>query len=185
MTRSIAHQLSLIISFPFIGQIAKKIRIFPLAVLLFSPISVWTLTEAMAPQIVRAYTARVDLKINRIGDESYESILRRAEAVSRAAAQRSFDKDILTTDVSVIVTVESYGSMAPVLALEVSRQQWRTSPDPQRWATYFKTARSLLLFDAKPPISQKNQPAPMIDAADSPVNVTENSADSPPQKAKQ
>ncbi|HYW21732.1 MAG TPA: hypothetical protein VE956_20985 [Nodularia sp. (in: cyanobacteria)] len=165
MTRNIAHQRSLIIPFPFIGQIAKKIRIFPLIVLLFSPISLWILTEAIAPQVVRAYTARVDLKIDRMADESYESILRRAEAVSRAAAQRSFDKDILATDVSVIVTVESYGAIAPVLALEVSRQQWRTRPDPQSWATYFKTARSLLLFDTKPAISNANQPTTMIPPA--------------------
>ncbi|MDB9372136.1 hypothetical protein [Nodularia sphaerocarpa] len=160
MTRNIAHQRSLIIPFQFIGQIAKKIRIFPLIVLLFSPISLWVLTEAIAPQLVRAYTARVDLNIVRMADESYETVLRRAEAVSRAAAQRSFDQDILATDVYVIVTVESYGAIAPVLALEVSRQQWRTHPDPQRWATYFKTARSLLLFDTKPAISTNIQPAP-------------------------
>ncbi|GAX35936.1 hypothetical protein [Nodularia sp. NIES-3585] len=162
MTRSIAHQRSLIIFFPFIGQIAKKIRIFPLIVLLFSPVSLWILTEAIAPQVVRAYTARVDLNIQRMADESYETILRRAEAVSRAAAQRSFDQDILATDVSVIVTVESYGAIAPVLALEVSRQQWRTRPDPRRWTTYFKTARSLLLFDTQPAISNAIQPAPTI-----------------------
>ncbi|MDP5338759.1 MAG: hypothetical protein NWQ28_09320 [Nodularia sp. (in: cyanobacteria)] len=166
MTTRITHQRSLIIPFPFIGQIAKKIRIFPLIVLLFSPISVWILTEAIAPKIVRAYTARVDLKIERMADESYETVLRRAEAVSRAAAQRSFDQDILATDVSVIVTVESYGAIAPVLALEVSRQQWRTRPDSRRWATYFKTARSLLLFDTKPAIPNANQPTTMIPPAE-------------------
>ena len=161
MTKSIAHQRSLIIFFPLIGQIAKKIRIFPLIVLLVSPICLWILTEAIAPQVVRAYTARVDLKIDRMADESYQSILRRAEAVARAAAQRSFDQDILATDVSVIVTVESYGAIAPVLSLDVTRQQWRTRPDPQRWATYFKTARSLLLFDTQPAISTNiGQPAP-------------------------
>jgi hypothetical protein len=151
MTKSIAHQQSLIIPFPFIGQIGKNIRIFPLVVLLLSPISVWMLTEAIAPQIVRAYTARVDLKIERIQDESYQAILRRAEAVARAAAQRSFDQDILATDVSVVVTVESYGAVAPILSLQVTRQQWRSRPDPQVWATYFKTARSLLLFDTSSP----------------------------------
>jgi hypothetical protein len=125
----------LIISFPFIGQIAKKIRIFPLIVLLLCPISLWILTEAIARsavpeaislQIVRAYTARIDLKINRIEDESSESILRTAEAISQASAQLSFDKDILGTNVSVILTAESYGEIPPVLALEVSSQQWGT-----------------------------------------------------------
>ncbi|MEA5513821.1 hypothetical protein [Nodularia sp. UHCC 0506] len=179
MTRSITHQRSLIIPFPFIGQIAKKIRIFPLIVLLFSPISVWILTEAIAPQIVRAYTARVDLKIDRMADESYETILRRAEAISRAAAQRSFDTDILATDVSVIVTVESDGAIAPILSLEVSRQQWRARPDPKRWATYFKTARSLLLFDTPPAISNTAPAAPIIEPATTPTNTTDNAPNSP------
>ncbi|MBD2197037.1 MULTISPECIES: hypothetical protein [Calothrix] len=150
MSRSVAHQLSSIISFSVISQIARKIRIVQLGVLLFSAVPVWFAYEAIAPQMVRAYTARVDLAIDRLPEETYETILRRAEAVARAAAQRSFDQDILVTDVSVIVSVQSLGAIAPVLALEVTRQQWRTRPDAQRWATYFKTARSLLLFDPKP-----------------------------------
>jgi hypothetical protein len=146
MSRDVAYQPSSIIPLPFISQIARKIRIFPLAVLLLSTVPVWFLTEAIAPQIVLAYTARVDLAIDRLPEEDYETILRRAEATARAAAQRSFDQDILVTDVSIIVSVQSYGAIAPVIALDVTRPQWRTRPDPQRWATYFKTARSLLFF---------------------------------------
>ncbi|BAY27264.1 hypothetical protein NIES2100_70870 [Calothrix sp. NIES-2100] len=144
MSRSVAHQPSSIISFSVISQIARKIRIVQLAVLLFSAVPVWFVCEAIAPQIVRAYTARVDLAIDRLPEETYETVLRRAEAAARAATQRSFDQDILVTDVSVIVTVQSQGAIAPVLALEVTRPQWRNRPDPQRWASYFKTARSLL-----------------------------------------
>ncbi len=147
MSKSVADQPSSIILSSFISQIARKIRIVPLVVLLLATVPVWFLTEAIAPQIVRAYTARVDLAIDRLPDENYETILRRAEAVARASAQRSFDQDILVTDVSIIVSVQSYGAIAPVLALDVSRPQWRTRPDPQRWATYFKTAQSLLFLD--------------------------------------
>jgi hypothetical protein len=147
MSRSVAHQPSSIISFSVMGQIARKIRIVQLGVLLFSAVPVWFAYEAIAPQIVRAYTARVDLAIDRLPEETYETILTRAEAAARAAAQRSFDQDILVTDVSVIISVQSLGAIAPVLALEVTRPQWRNRPDPQRWATYFKTARSLLLFE--------------------------------------
>ncbi|AFY35191.1 hypothetical protein [Calothrix sp. PCC 7507] len=147
MSKSVACQPSSIITSSFISQIARKIRIVPLLVLLLSTLPVWFLREAIAPQIVQAYTARVDLAIDRLPDENYETILRRAEAVARASAQRSFDQDILVTDVSIIVSVQSYGAIAPVLALDVSRPQWRTRPDPQRWATYFKTARSLLFFE--------------------------------------
>ncbi|MEA5566321.1 hypothetical protein [Anabaena sp. UHCC 0399] len=149
MTKISVHQLSSIIPFKVISQFDKKIRTFPLIFLLLSPVSVWIGTEAISPQIVRAYTARVDLTIDRLPDEGYEAILRRAEMTARAAAQRSFDQDILATDIYVIVSVQSYGAIAPILSLEVSRKQWRTRPDPRRWATYFKSARSLLLFETQ------------------------------------
>ncbi|WP_341527119.1 hypothetical protein WKK05_32115 [Nostoc sp. UHCC 0302] len=147
MSRSYAHLPSSIIPFLVISQIARRIRIVPLIVLLGSTVPVWLASEAIAPQIVRAYTARVDLAIDRLPEENYQTMLTRAEAAARAAAQRSFDQDILVTDVSIIVSVQSYGAIAPILALEVSRPQWRTRPDAQRWATYFKTARSLLFFE--------------------------------------
>lgn len=147
MSKISAHLPSSITPFSVISQIARRIRIVPLVILLISTVPAWFLTEAIAPQVVRAYTARVDLAIDRLPDENYETILRRAEAAARAAAQRSFDQDILVTDVSIIVSVQNYGAIAPVLTLEVSRPQWRSRPDAQNWATYFKTARSLLFFE--------------------------------------
>jgi hypothetical protein len=160
MSRSVAHQLSLIIPFQVISQIAKEIRIVPLIVLLGTAIPAWFVCEAIAPQSVQAYTARVDLAIDTFPEENYETILRRAEAVARAAAQRSFDQDILVTDVSVVVSAQNYGAIAPVLALEVSRPQWRNRPDPQVWATYFKTARSLLFFGRNSTTTNSPPPVP-------------------------
>ncbi|MEH2330329.1 hypothetical protein [Nostoc sp.] len=147
MSKISAHLPSSLVPFSVISQIARRIRIIPLVVLLISTVPAWFLMEAIAPQVVRAYTARVDLAIDRLPEENYETVLRRAEAVARAAAQRSFDQDILVTDVSIIVSVQNYGAIAPVLTLDVSRPQWRSHPDAQSWATYFKTARSLLFFE--------------------------------------
>lgn len=150
MSKISAHLPSSITPFSVISQIARRIRIVPLVVLLIATVPAWFLIEAIAPQLVRAYTARVDLAIDRLPDENYETVLTRAEAAARAAAQRSFDQDILVTDVSIIVSVQNYGSIAPVLTLQVSRPQWRSRPDAQNWATYFKTARSLLFFEKEP-----------------------------------
>lgn len=135
--------------FPFslIGQISKKIRIIRGGVWLLLAFPLWLTTEAIAPQIVQAYTARVDLLIDRLPDESYENLLRRAEAAARATTQRSFDQDILVTEVYVIISAQNRGAIAPILSLEVRRPQWQKRPDPQIWTTYFKTSRSLLLFD--------------------------------------
>ncbi|MEA5616730.1 hypothetical protein VB711_02585 [Cronbergia sp. UHCC 0137] len=132
------------------SSIIRQIKINRWQLWLLLAMPLWLTTEAIAPQIVQAYTARVDLTIDRIPNENYETMLRRAEAVARAATQRSFDQDILVTEVSIIVSAQNYGAIAPVLSLEVSRPQWKSRPDPQRWVIYFKTARSLLLFDQQP-----------------------------------
>ena len=131
---------------PFMPLIVHSGRIATGAMLLATAIPLWFLTEAVAPQVVRAYTATADLAIDRLPGENYETLLRRSEAAARAAVQRSFDQDILATDVSVMVSVQNYGAVAPVLELTVSRQEWRTRPDPQRWATYFRSSRELLYF---------------------------------------
>lgn len=131
---------------PLMPLMAKKIRITNAVLLLSTAVPTWLVSEALTPQIVQAYTNRVDLEITRFPGDNYQSLLRRAEAVARAAAQRSFDKDILVTDVSVVVSAQNYGAIAPVLELNVSRIQWRNRPDTQRWAKYFKMARTLLFF---------------------------------------
>ncbi|MEA5571649.1 hypothetical protein [Calothrix sp. UHCC 0171] len=124
-----------------------KIRILNTILLLGTAVPIWVIAEGIAPQVVQAYTARADIVIDSLSEESYESMVRRAEAAARAGAQRSFDKDILITEVSVIISGQNYGAIAPILELRVNRQQWRSRPDPQIWATYFKSARSLLLFN--------------------------------------
>lgn len=107
----------------------------------------WLTTAIVAPQVAQAYTARVNVGLTRETGESFRSFLRRAEAVARAAAQRSFDRDILVTEVAVTVVGQNNGAIAPLLSLEVSRQSWRRSPDPQRWITYFPNTDTLLGFD--------------------------------------
>jgi hypothetical protein len=117
-------------------------------------LAIWLGAAAVAPIVislmpssVQAYTARVNVAIEREGDESYEALLQRAELIARAAAQRSFDRDILINDVSVMIVAQSQGVEVPILSLGVSRQQWRSRPDPRRWATYYKTAKTLLRLD--------------------------------------
>jgi hypothetical protein len=162
------------ISFPFIVQCARKIRIFQAGICLGLAIPLWLTTEAIAPQIVKAYTARVDLAITRLPEENYQTILRRAETVARAAAQRSFDQDILVTEVSIMVTAQNKGMIAPVLTLEVSRDEWKKRPDPRRWASYYTTARWLLLFEELPKPQETDPEAKEPDTAEP------NNSDTPP-----
>ncbi len=63
---------------------------------------------------------------------------------ARAGAQRSFDQDLLTTNVSVTVVAEGDGLTVPILTLRVDRDQWRARPETYYWATYYRTAEILL-----------------------------------------
>jgi hypothetical protein len=127
----------------------------------------WIATSAIAPQIAQAYTARIDLTLNREPNETYHSFLRRAETIARAATQRSFDRDILVTEAAVTIVCDNQGAIAPVLSLVVSRQAWKNRPDPQKWITYFPNAESLLRFK-EPEKTDSNQQSPQTPVSNPP-----------------
>ena len=105
------------------------------------------LPSAIAPQVAQAYTSRVNVTLERQPNESYDTLVRRAEAVARAAAQRSFDNDILVTEAAIVVIGENLGLSAPILTLEVSRDNWKSRPDARRWSTYYPNSKALLRIE--------------------------------------
>jgi hypothetical protein len=106
------------------------------------------LDATLNPSVVQAYTARVDVTLDRLPNETFESLVRRAELVARSAVQRSFDRDILASEVLVIVTGRNREFEAPVLTLNVSRSQWQVRPDARQWATRHRNVAGLLGFES-------------------------------------
>jgi len=106
--------------------------------------------HAIVPSAVQAYTGTVNVTIDVQPSEAYDTLVRRAEAIARAATQRSFDRDILMTDVAIVVIAQSATSTVPVLSLTTTRSQWRGQPDARRWATYYSTAKALLGMNTAP-----------------------------------
>jgi hypothetical protein len=150
------------------------------AVLLGIAGGVWFSEGAIAPQVVQAYTTRVDVALDRLPNESYDALIRRAEIVARAAAQRGFDRDILTSEVSVIVIGRNQGSETPILTLDVSRVQWSSRPDTRRWATYYKTSAALLGFEqlSPVPVTVAAPPTPVPVVTPAPVQPSVNNTPS-------
>jgi hypothetical protein len=125
--------------------------------------SLCLVTSAIAPQVALAYTSRLNLTLERQPNESYDTLVRRAEAVARAAAQRSFDNDILVTEAEIIVTGQHIGLSAPILTLAVNRDNWKNRPDARRWSTYYPNSKQLLRIDdpvAATPAAQQAQQRP-------------------------
>ena len=127
----------------------RQVALTNLAVVLSFTGSV-LLAQTIAPPAVHAYTGTVNVTIDVQPSETYDTLVRRAEAIARAATQRSFDRDILVTDVSIMIIAQSASSTVPVLSLTTTRPQWRSQPDPRRWATYYSTAKALLRLNNAP-----------------------------------
>lgn len=123
-----------------------KVASWGVAALLLTSGAIASAGVLMAAAPAQAYTARVSLFLYRSPGESYSSFLRRSEQVARAGVQRSLDADLLTTEVIVTVVGENQGISVPIMAVQVTRNQWRDRPDPQIWATYYSSAQLLLGF---------------------------------------
>lgn len=108
----------------------------------------------------QAYTAEDLLTVYRVEGEDYNALVRRAEITARSSAQQKFDRDILLTRVVITVLGENGGQTAPILVLDVNRNDWRNRPDPQYWAKYYRSTRVLLELDGSAPL-QTTPPPPV------------------------
>ncbi|MFQ4136867.1 hypothetical protein PGN35_011160 [Nodosilinea sp. PGN35] len=102
------------------------------------------LPSLVTPPAAQAYTSRVNLYLVREQGESFETLVQRSEIIARAAVQRSFDADVLMTDVIVTVIGDNQGISVPILTVPVSRSDWQLRPDVTQWANYFEAARALV-----------------------------------------
>ena len=121
------HGSSLVI--PLLGLVGMGVVLIP---------------QVVYPSAAVAYTSRLDLFLTREPDESFDVFRQRAEIVARAAVQRSFDADIVMTDVVVTVVGDYQGIALPILTVDVSRSNWQLRPDVEYWATYFQAAEGLM-----------------------------------------
>lgn len=88
----------------------------------------------------------VDIRLLANRDEGFTVMMRKAEILARSAAQRTFDREVLVSNVSVKVTAQNsdLDKAAIILQLRVSRRDWASRPDPKLWATYFPMAKRLI-----------------------------------------
>jgi len=100
--------------------------------------------EPIAPQRVYAYTDQSSVTLERDANETYDGLTLRAEMAARTAAQQSFNRDILVTEVNVTILGQNGLSVVPILTMTVSRNDWRSRPDPRYWSTYFSASKMLL-----------------------------------------
>lgn len=114
----------------------------------------------LSPQTVQAYTVEDLLTVSRVAGEDYTALAQRAEMAARSMAQQRFDSDILLTRVIITVLGQNGGQTAPILVMDVNRNDWRSRPDPQRWSTYYRSTPVLLELDGVEPFRTPANAAP-------------------------
>lgn len=117
----------------------------------------WFITATHIPQIAQAQTVSFDVTIDRRPNETYENLVKRAEAAARAAISNNLARNRQAKDVSVTVVAHNGGAIAPVLNLKVSRSQ-QYNPNAESGITYFNQARSLLRLDEDLATTPANTP---------------------------
>ncbi|PZV12654.1 MAG: hypothetical protein DCF20_17150 [Pseudanabaena sp.] len=105
-----------------------------------------TLSTIAIASSAAAERREVDIRLLVNQDEGFTVMTRQAEILARSAAQRTFDREVLVSDVSVKVTAQNLNQdqAAIILQLIVSRRDWASRPDPKIWATYFPMAKTLI-----------------------------------------
>jgi hypothetical protein len=141
--------------------------------------TVWVGIEAINPapsfanasQITQASTERLDLYVERWTNETYETLWRRSQDAALANAQQLFDRDRQISKVVIMVTAESNGAVAPLLTLEVSRDQWERQIQPERWITNVTSSKTLLGFEKPKPatVDALNSEAQSTQASGNPL----------------
>ncbi len=111
---------------------------------------------------VYAYTTQDLLTVYRETGENYNALTRRAEDAARSLAQQRFDSDILQTRVIITVVGDNGGQVAPILVLDVKREDWRSRPDPQIWAKYYRSTPLLLEMDGNAPVRPTQPVTPVV-----------------------
>ncbi len=134
---------------------------------------------------VYAQTAEANLSMTRKQGETYEQLLDRANQVAANGLNQRFNQDKSLKWLKLSVFAENEGTMAPLMTVQVSRQDWQAEPKVQRWASVFPYSRTLLGFDTptaprpKPPAAPSTTASPAPATASQPTQPPANSNNKP------
>lgn len=104
-----------------------------------------------------AQTKESHLLLNLNNSQSFEKKLEQAQDLVQLTIAEEFRTNPETSEVSVLVSGENNGQIVPILRSKISRSQWQTNSNIQRYTVYFGSSGVLLGFYI-PSGSPKRQP---------------------------
>jgi hypothetical protein len=97
-------------------------------------------TIAPAQAATKRFTQHID------SSSTFETLIQQAEAIAQSTAIQAFS-DPDTIEITINITGEQSGQIAPILLLNVSRAEWQRQNHVQSWAKYPGGAKQLLRFN--------------------------------------
>jgi hypothetical protein len=157
----------------------------------------WFTVALVDSPVAIAQISQIPLTLSRQPDETYPSFVQRATTLVASRFKNDFSKNSSLNELRIVVIGQNNGNIAPVLSVNMSRQQWLNNPNPQPLINYFADSEFLLGFDTPvAPIPQTATPVPTTPSAETPsptqsppANVSPNNnpplpAITPPPEAK-
>ncbi|MGV0024316.1 hypothetical protein [Phormidesmis priestleyi] len=139
------------------------------------PLQKWVISALLVGSMAtpaHAANRQIERLINAQGDD-FTTLMQQANTIARDLINQSF-ADPTTTEVSLKVSGEREGQIAPLLSISVSRQDWQTRSSVQQWARYFGGSTTLLGFDRSPDRTQVAVFTPPVSTSENEPNFYDN-----------
>ncbi len=130
------------------------------------------------PKVI-AQIPQIPLTLSREANETYLSFVQRATNLVTTRLGNNFSQNSSLNQVRIVVIGENNGNVAPVLSVNMSRQQWLNNPNPEPLINYFPDSQFLLGFDTPAPATPQKSPTPTPSPVSQP-NPTSSPTATPP-----
>jgi hypothetical protein len=129
----------------------------------------WFTVALVDSPVAIAQISQIPLTLSREPDETYPNFVQRATTLVTTRLKNDFSKNSSLNELRIVVIGQNNGNIAPVLSVNMSRQQWLNNPNPQSLINYFADSEFLLGFDTPvAPIPQTATPVPTTPSAETP-----------------
>ena len=129
----------------------------------------WIGLELFDTPRAMAQISQIPLSLSREPNETYSNFVQRATTLVTTRLKNNFSKNPSLNQLRIVVIGENNGNVAPLLSLNMSRQQWLSNPNPESLINYFPDSQFLLGFDVpKPPIPTTQTSPPTNQPAETP-----------------
>ena len=122
------------------------------------------------PSPVWSQITQIPLTLDRQPNEEFNAFVQRATVLSTETLKQRFESNQDLNQLRVVVMGVNHGEIAPLLAVTMSREQWRRFRDASPYIRYFPDSQALLNFQV-PSLPSTNSSSPSATATPAPTSA--------------